>query len=251
MSTEQFISAEEQLAKSGFTVQQANNFIVANIELPETLFYTALDHGVTTEMLSEITSISSDVICDYFASAGFECGGLDDTSILLNTDADGLESLVNFNENNGVLSNVSLNEHVESQLFTPDILHFFWAEANASQKIDGIYNAAELGVGHLNNIPAIDENIESLFYGTLINMFSSLDESELTQLNEYPDDGNIAGFKELFAEALSNTPNPAWTDQEMFELVTNETADIMNGFFLEGVDFVGRLDPLLSPSFWG
>jgi hypothetical protein len=245
--------AEDHLIKFGVTVQQASEFIVANVEQPETLFYAALDSGVTTEMLSEITSNSSDVICDYFSSAGFDCGGLDDTSILLNSDTSALENLVGFNKNIGALSNDLLSENVQTQLFTPDILHFFWSEANASQKIDGIYDAAELGVEHLNNIPASNENIESLFYGTLINVFSALDESELTQINEFPDNGNTEDFQTLFLDALNDIPEPVvWNEEAMFKLVANEASVIMNGFFVEGgVDFVGRLDPLLSPSFWG
>ncbi len=244
MSSKQFISAKEHLAKLNITVQQANDFIVANIDQPETLFFAALDHGVTTKMLSEITNNPSDEVCNYFASSEFDCSTLDDTSILLNSDACSLENLVNFNEAIGTLSNDSIEGQVQSLLITEQIHEAFFGPVYPLQRADDEYDAAELGIEHLNSIPATNENIESLFYGTLINVFSAIDKSELTQINEFPDDGNVEDFQTLFLDTLSDVPESvSWTEEEMFELVTNEAADIMNGFFGSGI--IGRLDPLL------
>lgn len=244
MSTKQFISAEEHLAKLDVTVQEANDFIVANIDQPETLFFAALDHGVTTQMLSDITNNPSDEVCNYFASSEFDCSTLDDTSILLNSEACSLENLVNFNEAIGTLSNESIKEQVLPLLTTIQIHEAFFGPVYHLQRQDDEYDATELGAEHINSIPATNENIESLFYGTLINVFSAIDKSELMQINEFPEGGNTEDFQTLFLDTLNDIPDTVvWTEEEIFELVTEEAADIMNGFFGSGI--IGRLDPLL------
>jgi hypothetical protein len=94
MSRKQFISAEAHLAKFGVTVQQALDFIIANIDQPEVIYVTAREYGVTQAMLHEITDAPASVIDDYFTGAGFDPGRLDHTSILFNTDIGLLEDLV-------------------------------------------------------------------------------------------------------------------------------------------------------------
>ncbi|MCC6922516.1 MAG: hypothetical protein IT525_05560 [Nitrosomonas sp.] len=122
------ISAEEHLAKFSLTVKDANEFITANLNQPDVIFYAALDHGVTTSMLNQITNYSPEIICQYFNTAGFECSELDETSILLNRNADVLEKLVNFNQNIGILSNSSIREEIEPQLISPQVPHVFLAQ---------------------------------------------------------------------------------------------------------------------------
>lgn len=245
------ISAEEHLAKFSLTVKDANEFITANLNQPDVIFYAALDHGVTTSMLNQITNYSPEIICQYFNAAGFECGELDETSILLNRNADVLEKLVNFNQNIGILSNNSIREEIEPQLISPQVPHVFFGPTYSLQENDGLYDAAELGIAHLNEVTASNESIESLFYGALINVFSALDESELMQINAFPDDGSAEEFQTMFLDMLNDMPEPiVWTEEEMFQLVVSEAIGIMNGFVLPDIDFIGRIDPLLSPAFW-
>lgn len=65
MSVKSFISAEAYLNSFGITVHQAQEFIDLNIEHPEIIYSAALEYGVTTAMLSEITGIPKDVINKY------------------------------------------------------------------------------------------------------------------------------------------------------------------------------------------
>lgn len=241
----QTISAKEHLAKFGLTVKDAEEFIEVNLDRPGTIFDAALDYGVTTKMISEITNHSQDIICDYFTSAELECTMLDNTSILLNSDFDALESLVDFNKNTGILSNNSIREQVIPLLFTEDILHGFFKPIYSFQGADGLYDDVELGVEHLDDVSATDESIESLFYGTLINMFSTLDASELTQINEFHKNGETEDFQALFIDALSDKPDIVWPEERMLELVTDTAANVMNGFFIGQHNFGGILDPLL------
>ncbi len=243
MSSKQFISAEEHLAKIGITVQQANDFIVENIDNPELLFSAARQNGVTNGMLSEITNFSTSVISEYFVSAGFNNTELDYTSLIINSDLEALETLVDFNNKPNILSNTALSEAVRPLLDEPLTLGFTFTPTYNFQPNDGIYDSDELGVGHLSNVPATDESIESLFYGTLINMFEAFDEAELNQINGFPEDGNPEEFQTLLTDALSESPSPvAWTDEELANLVSKEAAEIINKFWSGESELVGVLD---------
>jgi len=242
MSTKQFISAEAHLNKLGITEQQALNLIVEYLDRPDVIYTAARQNGITNAMLSEITQVPIDTITQYFAIAGFDSIELDYTSLLINFDLGDFEDLVGFNENSGVLSNAALSEAVRPLLNTPVTYDFTFSPIyDHIQPIDGIYDAEELGVGHLSDVPATDESVESLFYGSLINMFSVLDTTELNEIKTFPKDTDPDGFQALLTDTLEDNSIPVErTDQQLFDLVTNEAADIIDLFWEN--DFVGVLD---------
>jgi hypothetical protein len=242
MSRKQFISAEEHLAKLGVTVQQAFDFIFANVDQPEVIYVTAREYGVTQAMLHEITDVPVSVIDNYFTGADFDPGRLDHTSILFNTDIDSLETLVDFNNHTGILSTASLREKVQPLIDSPTVYDFPFTARYDFQPANGVYDADELGISRLGDIPAIDENIESIFYGTLINMFSRFDQMELSQIKAFPESGNPDDFLALLAAALNDAPStPAWTDEELLDLVVDEAVYLHNHFIQD--DFtVGLFD---------
>ena len=242
MSTKQFISAEMHLAKLGVTGEQALNFIVTNVDQPDVIFLAARQAGVTNAMLSEITSIPTPVIDNYFAAANIDNKDLDQTSRVVNSDLGPFEAMVQFNNNIGILSNDSLRNEVQqilkdSSSYEPT----FFPNAYPFYPDDGILDAEELGVGHLEAIPATSESIESLFYGGLLNMFRALDESELNLINTFPDEGNPEDFQTLLMGALGESPSPViWTDEELAELVTGEAVEVIGKFWTDSK--VGVLD---------
>jgi len=69
--------AELHLASLGVTMQQAKDFIFANVNNPELIFDVALKFNVTTLMLSQITGFSTNVISEFFASFGLDTTKLD------------------------------------------------------------------------------------------------------------------------------------------------------------------------------
>lgn len=242
MSTKQFITAEDHLAKLDVTVQQAIDFIVVNVDQPDVIYSAAFDNGVTNAMLSEITNISKEVISDYFVSANFQPQKLDYTSMLANFDLGSLETLVDFNTNTGILSNSSLRETVSSSVAIPQTYALSFEAVISFQSNDGIYDASELGVGHLTDVVATSDNLESLFYGSLINMFRALDETELNQINAFPEDGNSEDFQTLLLQTLSETPETvSWTDEQLAELVSIKATDVIDELW-SGNGFVGVLD---------
>jgi len=243
MSAKQFITAEEHLAKLEITMQQASDFIDANINQPDLMFSTARDFGVTINMLSEIADFTVSDIGEYFASNGHDSIELSYTSILINSDLGTLETLVSFNTNSGILSNAALSDVVGPLLNEPLTLPFTFRSIYDFAPEDEIYDAEELGVGHLNNVLATDENIESLFYGTLINIFTALDETELNQINVFPKDEKPEDFQALLFEVLSESPpTVARTDEELANLVTEEGIEIINKFWSGESELVGVLD---------
>ena len=240
MSTKSFISAEEHLAKFGVTVEQAFDFIFANLDNPELIYAAARQNGVTNSMLNEITGVSVDVIEEYFTSTNnpdLVPQRLDYTSILFNTDIGSFESFVSFNNNIGVLSTVSLREEVQSLIDFSAFYEFPFTERYGFQSNDGVYDADELGVSNLNNVEATDENIESIFYGTLVNMFSTLDKTELNQIKVFDEDGDTESFNAILIDAFSDSPeNRVWTDEELTDLVVSEAVYLHNHYIQD--DFV-------------
>ncbi len=241
MSVESFISAEAHLAKLGYSVQQANDFINANVGQAEIIFAAARENGVTTNMLNEISGHSTTVIREYFDAAGLNNKEVDYTSLLVNSDLGSLERLISFNERDGILSNSSLSDTVRSEINMPLNYDFTFVEYADFQLNDGKYDAEELGVGHLVNVLAANESIESLFYGSIINSFLALDETELDQINTFPRSDDQEEFQLLILDALSESPTLiTWSEEELVDLVTSEAVNIIDKYWESNL--VGVLD---------
>ncbi|WP_139218478.1 hypothetical protein [Nitrosomonas aestuarii] len=238
------MSAESHLAKFGVTVPQALNFLVVNIQQPETIFNVASQFAITAEMLSEITNLSPSIVREYFAASGLDASELDETSILVNSDLGALESFVRFNDKTGGLSNESLRELIKPLLNDPSAYDTVFNPQFTFQMNDGIYDAQELGVLHLNAlVPATNESIESLFYGSLIKMFSALDQTELNPIVSFPVANRQSNdFQVFVSEALSDIPAKViWLDDVMVRLVVNESIILINDL-VEDTSIVGVLD---------
>lgn len=238
------MSAATHLAKFGVTVEQAYDFIIANVDQPEIIFDTAEEFAVTTAMLSEITQFSTAVISNYFASFNLDTGKLDETHILINSDPDALSSLVTLNTRTGILSNESLRGFVQQALNDPSQYDAVFGPQFPFQDDDDIYDAEELGVITLSNIPATTASIESLFYGSLINMFLRFDQTELNQIVFFPvaERRGSDDFQAFVFEALSDisltAPRP---DDELAGLVVREAAILITEL-VEDSTIVGVLD---------
>ena len=249
------MSAESHLAKFGVTVQQALNFLVANIEQPETIFNVASQYAITTEMLGEITTLSPDIVSNYFAAFGFDSSELDDTSILVNVDLGAFEQFISFNKNDAAytddadniseaLSTESLRGFVQPFLNDSASYDSVFGPQFAFQANDGIYDADELGIDLGVEVQATNESVESLFYGSLINMFSAFDQAELTPIVQFPvNDRSSEDFKTFVSEAFQDVPETVlWPDDVMVRLVVNEAVILINELAAEDSSIVGVLD---------
>lgn len=243
MSVKSFIPAESYLNSFGITVQQARDFIDLNIEHPEIIFEVAFEYGVTTAMLSEIKGYPGDIVREYFNSIDTDGRSLDGRSILVNSDLGSLEPLVNFNSKAGILSNVALKEGVKNELPIKAFYDPTFAPEHRDIQKDGSYDAEELGVGSLGNVPATSESLESLFYGSLINIFSALDESEWSQITTLRANGSTEDYHALLLTSLSTSPSSvAWSDETMAQMVKEEASYIIEKYWAPGEVLIGILD---------
>lgn len=224
--------AEKYLADLGITIQQANDFIDTNLGEPKRIFEVASQYGVTTRMLGEITGYSRDIVSRYFEDAGSSSTELD-KSILINYDLGTLENLVAFNTREGTLSNEALRGVVKPEINKNYDYDLTFTSPNPPLQLkDGIYSSGELGVEHIDNISPTMGNIESLFYGTLINIFLALDQSEFDQIKAFPGNGNSEEFQTLLLNALNESPAPiAWSDEQLASLVENEAINILDKYW--------------------
>lgn len=234
--------ARSILSKQGIMLQEAKDFINMNIEQPELILNAAFNHAVTTSMLNEITGYSIDEINAYFYSKtdNYYPSDLDAIGKLVNSDLGSLEILVDFNSNTGILSTLSLQEKVRSSV-NPSVYESFIEPIFPFQKNDGyIYDPEELGVKHLSNVAATNGNIESLFYGTLINIFLRLDSTERDQIKHFSGDKNSEEYHTLLMSSLNTIPSTTWTDEALANLVVEDAVRIVNDFPTS--DFIGILD---------
>jgi hypothetical protein len=233
-------TGQEVLAHYQITVDQAIEFIRANLEQPEVIFNAAFESGITTQHLSDITGFSTDSISDFFASFGLDTKALDEVKILFNSDIGDFANFVGFNVRGEVLSNTSLGNQVKLQV-DPVEYSAFNESVFDYQEVDGIYTSDELGITHLANVPATVESIESLVYGTLINIYSALDETELSQLKSFSHtESNVNEYRSILTEVLSDPANRS--DQDLANVVVNETAALIDEYWNGDVQVTGNLD---------
>ena len=234
-------TGQEVLTHYQITIDQAHEFILANIKQPDVIFDIAEQFGITTQHLGDITGYSTDIIRDFFSSYGLDTIDLDDIKILFNSELANGASLVQFNNHSDVLSTASLGSLVKADVELLDYSEFF-EPIFSYQKDDGFYTPDELGVSHLgNNVPATEESIESLVYGTLINIYAGLDDSELTALEGFSHNAsNINEYRALLTDALSDPVNRS--DEELANLIANETAVLIDEYWYGDVIVNGSLD---------
>jgi hypothetical protein len=159
---------------------------------------------------------------------------------LFNSDIGDFANFVGFNVRGEVLSNTSLGNQVKLQV-DPVEYSAFNESVFDYQEVDGIYTSDELGITHLANVPATVESIESLVYGTLINIYSALDETELSQLKSFSHtESNVNEYRSILTEVLSDPANRS--DQDLANLVVNETAALIDEYWNGDVQVIGNLD---------
>jgi hypothetical protein len=189
--------AEKRLSELGFTLSQAIDFINTNVNQPQIIFDVASEHGVNTRMLSEISGYSKDVVHEYFLNAGYDSATINtqlNTNLLVNSNLGSLESLVAFNEREGVLSNASLREVVKPTIDANYDYDGTFGPANLNQSDDGVYSSGELGVENLNDVLATQIGFIDSRNGAVVHMINEAAELTLTS-----NDPRIPQYKKITA----------------------------------------------------
>ena len=227
------------IGPNGVTFEEANDFIFSHLDQPQVIFDISKQYGVTVSMLAEISGHSADEVMAYFSNAALDAKELNKVSSLINYDLGSLAHFVDFDTNTGALSTASLQAIVKPKLGDTSDYDDFFTPLWSSHVVDHVFTPDELGVTHLGNIPHSgevfekNEGLESVFYGTLLNIFKAFDRTELTQIESFTHtDTNDNEFQALLVEALSDSPSPSvWTDKELSDHVTAYAEEIIDGYW--------------------
>ena len=184
------------LASLGVTMNQAHDFVKANLGSPATIYKVAQQYGIDSQMLADIMSIdypglTASGVESFFQGRGFNGAalhskGVDNTSnvAMLSSDFTALSNLFGFNTHTGALSNEALRASVTKVTGVNSYLYAF-APINFDGAEDGVFTGKELGVSNFPSMAATWQNIESVFYGTVIRLLESIDQSEIQGLEDF------------------------------------------------------------------
>lgn len=194
------MTAADLLSQYGISVHQARSWIMSNLSTPQTIFETARQFGITSNMLAEILEpevpgVNASMVESFFTSHGLNGsllsgssggipGGSHGGNEILPAELNALASLVSFNTNSGMLSTESLRSAViasvgssqYNQAFNPQ--NYYGAD-------DGWMTGSELGFSGFPGFAATQQNLESLYYGTLIKAFKSIDMNEIMEIQNF------------------------------------------------------------------
>lgn len=199
------MSAVSHLAQFGVSIEQARAYLMANLDKPLDIFSTAHQFGITCEMLAEIVgSVDTSAVRSWFIDRGFNPNTLDGTpNPFIPADMQALVSLVSLNAETGILSNSALHAAIVKQAGA-DAFNEVFSPGNYDGSEDGFFSGVELGLASQANLPATQETLESLYFGTAIKIFRSIDLAEI--------ENELMPFLRLNQEALA-IGNPAVTEQ--------------------------------------
>ena len=196
------MTTRANLAKYGVTLTQAHDFIKANLGSPATIYQVALQYHVDSQMLADIMSIdfpglSAATVEAFFQSnklygpALHNSGFSPSTEQWLHEPLVQLSNLVGLNKNTGTLSTQALHDQVVATTGLDNYLYAF-APFNLKGAEDGSLSASDLGVSNLATLAATTENVESLYYGTVITMMQAIDKTELKNIQTFAHNNQAA-----------------------------------------------------------
>lgn len=147
---------------------------------------------------------------------------------LLSADMQTLVSLVSLDTYSGELTTTSIREEVIASMGS-DAYYEAFDPKNYEGSEDGVFTTEELGFSHLSNLPATTETVESLFYGTIIKAYKSIDMGEILSIESFVDSHEadfMAGNEDVFNELtdlvvnamISSTSSPILEDSEIFDI---------------------------------
>ncbi len=178
------MSAVTHLSQFGVSVLQAREFIFANLESPISIFNAAYQYGLTNDMLAEIVGggVGAGDVRNWFAGQGIDAAVLDQSGstggTFLPPELQALTSLVSLNNNADILSSSVLHDRIVASTGASAYDYAFDPSGIPGAE-DGILSASDLGIPGMPDLPATQAVLESLYFGTVINMARMVDEQEV------------------------------------------------------------------------
>ena len=237
-----------------------------NVSTPRNIFDVAKEFGLSNTDLAEIVGggFSAHNVRDFFSINGIESSPLDSAPIsfpqpsrsvprntsIIDRDAaqqPQIRDLLKFNTNEtGALSSEALAREVISRVGMDRYVDTFGPQRYLGAQ-DGIFSSADLGgISSLNGsttTPATIENIQELFFGTVLEGFSKFDKAEFTALKQFARDNYKAMFVEnndhvanMFEEMVSKALMTPATEEHL-SLADKQAYATAAGFYY--VEIVG------------
>lgn len=189
------MNTELHLSNLGVTMAQCRSFIAANMDKPANIFNAAKQHNIDSQMLAEIVAdqfpgVKAEQVEAFFSSHGLN--GKDLNAAILNPTAvvqswkgdSPIKTLFAMNNNKGILATEFLRFDVLSKVDMNKYMNTF-SPQHLPGSADGVLSVADLGFSQIGDIAATWQNIESLYYGTMINLLRNITFSETVQINDF------------------------------------------------------------------
>jgi hypothetical protein len=199
------LSAAEHLASFGVSMEQALQFILGNVRNAPVILGVSAEYGVTLDMLGEIVGYSSDDVAAYFVANGLDPSPLEGGvpgpgQAFVPLVLDSLANLWTLNTRTGDLSNAALRAQAVSAVGGEANFDMIFNPVHFAGGADGVFGRADLGFSQLGPLAATQANLESLFFGTVINLVQHVDASERQAIAAAAD----AAVPGLVADAYAN-----------------------------------------------
>lgn len=184
------MTTSQYLAQFGVSLQDAKNFIMANINNVGNIYTVAKSFGITNQMLAEIYGgVTANDVKNFFQAHGFDPNALENMvqeyqSDFLDDDMNELSFLVSLNTYSGELSTASLRAKIIANTNEADYNKAF-SPTTYNGYSDGTFSASDLGFSHLGNLSATQETVESLFFGTTIKAYKAIDMNEIMEIQSF------------------------------------------------------------------
>lgn len=246
------MNTKDHLASLGVSLEQAHSFVMAHLGDPATIYNVAKQFKINSQMLADIVApsvpgVSALQVEAFFNAHGLKGSNLNANEIVHNNDsllwqnATELAWLYNFNQNTGTLSTQSLRDTIVSKVGMTAYIKAF-SPSDLPGSADGVLSTTDLGFSHLGNIQATWQNVESLYYGTLINAHKNISASEAAEVNAFADanldalDSEdprvIAEMKlrivNMLVDPVDADDTPYLSDKEIAEALVSDRLEVIN-----------------------
>jgi hypothetical protein len=153
------------------------------------------------------------------------------------SDMSELAPLVTFDNATGILSTASLRAAVMAKTGESAYKAAFNPSAYSGAE-DGYFTASEIGVNGFSTFSATQENVESIFYGTMVNCLKAIDFTEINEIMGFIQNNGAAlasgstATIEKFLDVMidifkDSTTQPVIPDNQMVEYIVASTSGLV------------------------
>lgn len=144
--------------------------------------------------------------------------------------------VITFNNNSGQLSTETIRESVLAKGVSIEAYNTFFNPTEYFGSEDGTFTPSELGFSHLGSFAATSANLESIYYGTMIKTFKSIDMAEVNELGRFAtaneaklsagDSATLKSYVSLLIAMFEDPANPPLlSDEYLAATITTSTAE--------------------------